>query len=104
MSSRNNLGEFEEQLIARYASGLKPSVQKKMQLYIVNSLFETTNMAKSIEKFSTISWKFNTQVGASTSKEGDNGEKGPLLDLPTTNKGVPLDTLKSQLSVIGAKL
>lgn len=95
MGSRNDLGETEEQLIARFASGLKVGVQEKMQLHTVVNLCETINMAEHIEKFNAKSWKPSSQH-ATVHKEGAsnssipniaNPKKGPILENPKDAKG-----------------
>lgn len=60
-----------------------------MQLHTACNILETINVAENVERFSNKAWKFTTNPGASTSREGGNiqpgnsatnGEKGPLLE------------------------
>lgn len=68
LSSRNNLGETEDQLIVD-ARGLKAGVQEKMQLHTAFNLSETINMAEHVEKFLTKVWKFMSTCPTSSNRE-----------------------------------
>lgn len=50
LSSRNNLNETEEQLIARFVQGLKVKFQEKLILQPQDSLMETIRVAEQLEK------------------------------------------------------
>lgn len=69
LSSRNNLGETEDQLIARFASGLKTGVQEKMQLHTAVNLSETINMVEHVERLSAKSWKYSSTGTSSSNKD-----------------------------------
>ncbi|XP_040369473.1 uncharacterized protein LOC121051317 [Rosa chinensis] len=77
-SERNELGETEGQKVARYVSGLKPSIQEKIWLQTVHTMAEASNLAlkaKLLEKPSRASsfQRYNYQrstdlVNAATDK------------------------------------
>jgi len=86
-----SLGESEDQLILRYASGLKSYIQEKMQLHTVNSLSETINMAGNVRNLQQRLGNPVLMVEHLQVKRGGIGGKGPLRELPKDSKGMPLE-------------
>lgn len=94
-TSRNDLNESEDQLIARYVGELKQSVKEKIPLHTIFDLFDAIQMVEDIEQAASTSHFAFTLTG-SNFKEAhnygqfisnkDNTDKGPLLD---TNHETP---------------
>lgn len=80
LSSRINLNETEEQLVARFVQGLKAKFQEKLILQPQYSLMDTIRVVDQLEKRDD---KFTS--GPSTSKFQQNSDKG-ILPSPEERK------------------
>lgn len=76
LAARTNLEESEEQLAARFVSGLKEKIQNKMAVNPQYNLMRSINLAEHLEK--QLAKCTSYSFGASSSKTGEDKEKGLL--------------------------